>query len=294
VNRFLRGRATVAALALLLASGWLARPAPAHGWGNTGHRVTGEIAWRSLPADVRGRVIALLPPGPYGSLAGACTWADTYARENPGMAWLDPYHYMTVDADAPEVDMGKHCAEEGCVVRGIHDAYRRFAGNASRNVLTNSMFRLTHFVGDVHQPLHVSHRDGHHGRETTVYLLGEAMSLHDAWDAGIIRHRLTTIGTTAIPDSLWHEYADLLVETLDPDSVTVWKQEAWDAGEEAPLQWANESLRLSRACTYQIADGDTLDAAYVERVMPVIDRRLQQAGVRMAVLIEAAVRCWTK
>ncbi len=67
-----------------------------------------------------------------------------------------------------------------------------------------------------------------------------------------------------------------------------------------PIDWANESFVIAEAvntkyCTMQgkscngPASGNvTIDDAYVQANQPIIKRRLQQAGVRLARMLDAA------
>ena len=59
---------------------------------------------------------------------------------------------------------------------------------------------------------------------------------------------------------------------------------------ECPDEWAKESI--SDACDFAykyndqwITDHEVLDGGYYTRTMPVVERRLAQAGVRMAALL---------
>ena len=45
---------------------------------------------------------------------------------------------------------------------------------------------LTHFVGDIHQPLHVSYADDRGGNSVEVHFFNEKTNLHECWDTKII------------------------------------------------------------------------------------------------------------
>ena len=100
-----RAKNAPVALLLLVSS---AMSLPAFGWGQIGHRVTGEIAQRHLTDSARQQVEALLP---MESLAEASTYPDDM-KSNPSEFWqktASPWHYVTVpvnkhyhDVEAPE------------------------------------------------------------------------------------------------------------------------------------------------------------------------------------------------
>jgi hypothetical protein len=45
---------------------------------------------------------------------------------------------------------------------------------------------IVHFVGDAHQPLHVSNNHDHGGNDDPVIFMGLPTNLHAVWDSGII------------------------------------------------------------------------------------------------------------
>jgi len=63
---------------------------------------------------------------------------------------------------------------------------------------------------------------------------------------------------------------------------------AWQAG--APAEWANESLALTIQYVYPIPESHEISAAYAERALPVLHKRLVQAGVRLAWLLNEAMK----
>ena len=83
---------------------------------------------------------------------------------------------------------------------------------------------LGHWVGDIHQPLHVSFKDDRGGNNITVSGQCLGKKLHLAWDNCLV---LAAIG----PD-VSEAGSDLI------DSITPAMREQWTASD--PLDWANE------------------------------------------------------
>jgi hypothetical protein len=77
--------------------------------------------------------------------------------------------------------------------------------------------------------------------------------------------------------------AKLLDEGLSTDDQT-----AWQAG--TPTDWANESLALTIEYVYPLPESYEISEEYVQRAMPILRRRLVQAGVRLAWLLNAALK----
>jgi hypothetical protein len=70
-------------------------------------------------------------------------------------------HFVNVPRNAEAVDTARDCANGECVVGAIRK-YRDIAADATapREQRIEALKFLIHFVGDVHQPLHVSYAEG--------------------------------------------------------------------------------------------------------------------------------------
>jgi hypothetical protein len=261
-------RSTRLRWALLLV--WL--PSVSQAWGTDGHRIIGEIAWRELSPAARSKVRELLPRGRYGTLAQASVWADKDARQGRRYRWLEPYHFVDTDPHARHVDAPSDC---GCVLEGISRFRREVADPAQPyRERVVALRLLAHFVGDVHQPLHVTGADGRGGTRTTVYFLGRRESLHQVWDSALLEHRLAGHG--------YRGYAlELEGRIRDADRAR------WTADLD-PRSWADESLALARRHTFGTRDGAHLGEDYAARELPIVALRLEQAGVRLAALLNRA------
>ena len=63
---------------------------------------------------------------------------------------------------------------------------------------------------------------------------------------------------------------------------------AWQAG--TPTDWANESLLLTIEYVYPLPEAHEISEDYVKRAMPILHHRLVQAGVRLAWLLNDALK----
>jgi hypothetical protein len=279
-------------LAAVLVSGGAGR---ALAWGTDGHRIIGEIAYRQLEEGPRREVRKLLPKrGRYRTLYQATTWADTFARSHEAYDYLKPQHYINAAPYSDTVDVKARCGEEGCVVSAvIENACMLKRGSGSLEKRREALFLLAHFVGDVHQPLHVAHLDGRGGNRTTPRFFGDRVKLHALWDSGLIRYHLRSYqrwneddeedegeGRPGDDYAAWDIYAGELAASL-PRVAATWKREL------DPGVWANESLQDARKHSFGVTSSQQLGKPYYDEVMPVLARRLQQAGVRLAGLLNA-------
>jgi hypothetical protein len=128
---------------------------------------------------------------------------------------------------------------------------------------------LGHWVGDIHQPLHVSFEDDRGGNGVLVTGECGTSNLHSAWD--------TCLVTKAVGAELG-EAATELMKSITPAKIQSWTQtESKD--------WANESFAIAeqaqtKYCTRQGASCDqpagkvTIDAAYVAANTPIVREQL--------------------
>ena len=247
-------------------------------WGPDGHRITGEIAWRSLSPKTKAAVGELLPKGRYDTLAEAAAWADTYARNHPReYRWLEPFHYVDADPHADHVIAGPRCE---CVLAAIEIQTDRLRNpNSPQEAKIDALRLLAHFVGDVHQPLHVSHPDMRGGTTIDLHFDGEAMTLHRLWDSELLDRKLRERNRGRSPR--WRGVAQSFVDTQDTAESARWTASL------DPHVWADESLALSKQPLFAVQRDESLGDAYYEKALPVVLQRLEQSGIRLAALLNS-------
>jgi len=254
----------LAAIALLMT------PTPARAWGRMGHRAAGKLAEARLSPAAAAAVRELLDPGE--TLAEASTWADEVRRQIPESG---PWHYVNVPITEDRYN-ARFCPEQGCVVEKIGDFRRVLADPKAPRVERQKALRfVAHFVQDLHQPVHVGHRDDRGGNSLQVQFFGKGSNLHRVWDTGLIERA----------------YAD--EEKLVADLVSLEAASRGDAmwAGGAVEDWATESLRAARGA-YQatgldreLKRGEKLGDAYQDANLPVARKRLAQSGARLASLL---------
>lgn len=289
-----RGRARSAAGAVVAAAllAALAAPAQVWGWGHQAHDVICRLAWQEASVEGRGFVTRLLGLDSAAGFAAACSWADS-VRRKPGYAWTEPHHYVNVPRGR-QLDVERDCPDEGCVLRAIGQQGRIAADQRTAAVRRAEALKLlAHLVGDLHQPLHVSHGDDAGGNQIRVRFCPHRCwksydNLHRVWDRGLL--------AAATPLS-----AEDLTETLRA-AITAALRRSWREGD--VIAWAEESFRLAIGGAYRPVKagkissgyiGDLrppvlLDAAYVRAMRPVVLEQLQKAGVRLARVLDALAK----
>lgn len=249
-------RALTAVFALLLA------PAAANAWGPNGHRVVGRIAEHHLTDEAKRAIQCLI--GLEG-LAQASTWADEI-RSDPDWKKAEPWHYISIDDNETLETTARN--PDGDVL----EAMQRFEAvlrdpQAVPQAKREALKFLVHFVGDVHQPLHVGRRDDLGGNRVEVMWFREATNLHSVWDSHLIENEKLSFS----------DFAEFI------DHPTFEELKTWQGS--TYVDWLRESKDL-RGRVYQIGDGK-LSYEFAYQNIPLVKRRLLQAGVRLAGLLNA-------
>lgn len=251
-------KSTLMALAALL----LAMPSALFAWGPNGHRIVGRIAMHHLTDEAARAVEGILGPE---TLDQVSTWPDEI-RSDPAWSKATPWHFISIDDNETLETTQRDPAGD------VLEAIQRFTAvlrdpQATLASKQEALKFLVHFVGDVHQPLHVGRRDDRGGNSIKVTLFGQDTNLHSVWDAGLIDSEKLSFS----------EFATFI------DHPTLQELQTWQNS--APADWANESKAV-RDRVYQIGDGK-LSYEFEYRQIPLIKRRLLQAGVRLAGLLNS-------
>ena len=96
---------------------------------------------------------------------------------------------------------------------------------------------VSHFVGDLHEPLHVAFIRDDDGSTIKGTFMGRETTMHTLWDEGLLK-------SDGRP---W----PVITEALEAD-VSSYDRYDWNAAK--PVDWANESLTVTLAPTTGYAD----------------------------------------
>lgn len=248
----------------------LACTTPAWAWGPKGHAIVADLAWTRMTPAARAAARALWPALPDAttpprSLAGIASWADDLRDTDPALfRRTRRLHFVNFHSADCDYDPPRDCRDGECAVAGI-EKYSAILANRNNPpaARAQALAFVVHLVGDVHQPLHAGYRHDAGGNDYQVQWRGNGTNLHRIWDSGMLdtRHRSAA------------RYAAYLKHSTA----------AIDRGG-TPAEWAEESCRIDRdGGVYP--RGHVIDDAYVARELPVAERRLRQAGARLAALL---------
>ena len=240
---------------------WVIHVPDSIAWGPQGHRVIGLIADYHLKPEVKDLIAKKFN---INSLAEVATWADRTRKKRKEEG---PWHYTNIAEGQWTYEADRDCPEKACVTEKIGEFSNTLVDRSiSARERKDALKYLVHFVGDVHQPLHLGNQKDRGGGTLHFPYKGKTVSLHYLWDGGLIDWNESLL-----------EYAMRLNGRVSRAEISGWNRSA-------VADWANESRSLALKVAYNV---DGLSKDYIKRGRDVIDLRLTQAGIRLAHLLNA-------
>lgn len=241
-------------------------------WGQEGHSIVADIASTFLTSRAQDAVAKYLGSQ---TMQNVSSVPDTYDHLPEGK-WSEPLHFCDMLRNQTGYDAKINC-NPLCVVGGIQNYTKRLIANYTQYLLLmqepSALTFLIHFVGDVHQPLHVGWADDVGGNTIKVQWYGKNTELHAVWDDSIIEKY----------NPKWKSFSDDLQDIIKKNS-TVVKLYTEDMD---PATWANESFGYVRSQVYIGVTGvnPNLTDDYYNRNIPLVKARLMAAGIRLGTLL---------
>ena len=135
-------------------------------------------------------------------------------------------------------------------------------------------------MGDLHQPLHAGDNHDRGGNDVPVVFLGKTINpynrkpwnLHAVWDSGMLEAH--------------NHDAQQYAERLNAWLRTV-PAKAFEGG--SVIDWATESHHIARDHAYMFPEDRKLGDDYYKANREIVDQQLAKAGVRLAILLNAAL-----
>jgi hypothetical protein len=314
-------RLSKALAALALSAGFTLTAYP---WGTEGHRAVGLVATQNLSESARAHVVKILGSDDLSSIA---VWMDELrsAQFHSGPLAADPealrfnaefprngeWHYVDLPLGTMTYELDGAFSNPHDVVHMIEEAVRVLEGGGDKRITPLEALRMiVHFVGDLHQPLHVGNGFFVLGADGSVKLVedpaaatglpndkggnadffgpGRYDELHAYWDTELV---VKITGSKEPAD-----IAAVLAKKLSADGAG-WKSPGdyhhWPEG------WAGESLAAARTAFSGITFGAytpdpkggikrisiTLPPHYDDTCIPLATERLAKAGYHLAELL---------
>jgi hypothetical protein len=274
----------LALLALLLFS------SPACAWWEYGHHSVGRIAMIEAKPSTRAAVQRLLsqsrlletPTCPIRNIEDASYWPDCIKKLGDRFSYAYSWHYQNVDICKP-FDLKAACRDGHCVSAQIERNLKLLADKAmpARERVMALAF-VVHFMGDLHQPLHVGDKSDRGGNDFKMSYGVIPSNIHAVWD-GLLADRSIS---TAPPDAAGIVAALMPGERAQMRLGTVqdWSREGWATSRE----FAYGAL-MADPCGPLPESRPKMDEATVQRLIPILRRQVARGGLRLARLLDEAL-----
>lgn len=233
----------------------------AFSWGQIGHYTTGYIAEEYLSKKAKKRIAEILKGE---SLAKASVWMDEI-RSDDAYNYTSTWHWVTIPDGMKYEETDKN--PTGDIIGQLEFCISAIkADTLSIDKEAEFLKFIIHMVGDIHQPLHVGTGEDRGGNDVKVSWFNEASNLHRVWDTQMIAQK--NVG--------FMELASFLTK---PDKETIRK---WQS--DGIREWAYESMSY-RKQVYDLPEDNKLWYPYNYEYFHIVEKRLLQAGVRLAGLL---------
>lgn len=313
-------------LVCVLAASLLVVPS-ARAWGCKGHQTVALIAEKHLTPEARQFVEKLLGENPIDPklkrycgnatpdlMVDGSTWPDDVRNERRN----GPWHYIDIPRGKHKESLEEYCGADGCVTRAIEEQRAILKDKSADSVKRAEAVRyLIHFVGDMHQPLHVINNGDNGGNCVPVkYLHHEPLpnplhperedyspNVHQIWDTEIVERDMEVSNP--------HRYADEVDEKFSAE-IAAWETAgihvqnwAWEVHERAETEVyeafsdkiAVEPDVKPKGCSDNNHVGKrlfekhlTADETYQTRAAKTAEKGLVEAGIRLAMILNDAAK----
>ncbi|KAH9617077.1 hypothetical protein KSS87_021687 [Heliosperma pusillum] len=264
----------------------------ARAWSKEGHTITCQIAQNLLEPEALHAVKNLLPEHLDGNLSALCVWPDQ-VRHWYKYRWSSPLHFIDTPDDSCSFNYNRDChdthgVKDMCVAGAIQNYtsqlqhYREGTSDRRYN-LTEALLFLSHFMGDLHQPMHCAHTTDKGGNSINLRWFRHKSNLHHVWDREIILTAMKDYYENDV--QLLHE--DIVGNFTDgiwSDDVSSWTD--CTSLHACVTKYATESINIACKWGYKdVESGITLSDEYFNTRLPFVMKRIAQGGVRLAMIL---------
>ena len=228
-------------------------------WGKTGHRVTGEVAQRYLTRKAKKAIDKLL----HGqTLAEVSNYADDI-KSDPDYRKYGPWHYVNMPGDKNYGDVEPN--PSGDIIIAIRHCISVLKDENSPIADKEFYLKLlVHFIGDLHQPMHIGRTEDRGGNDIQIRWFDHGSNLHRLWDSDMIDH-------------YGMSYTELANKLPKPN-----KKEIKELQEGDILIWIDDTHEITNELYDSVEVGQELGYAYSYKYWPIVEKQLFIGGVRLA------------
>lgn len=270
-------------------------PTPAFAWWEYGHQTVATIATERLTPKTKRAVARLIaqsavletPECPIRNLEDASVWPDCIKKLGDRFSYAEYWHYQDIPICKP-FDIKAECPNGQCVTTQIPRMARMLKDQKLPvRERVQALAFLVHLVGDMHQPLHIADTGDAGGNRTRVAYGAKApdrMNLHRVWDGELAERAISTPPGDA--KGLMSEISSETRAEWAKGNVTDWARESWQLSRDTVY---GKLPVKTNVCEAKPEGRILLGTDYVASGVPVVREAVVKAGLRLAVMLNAAL-----
>lgn len=260
---------------------YMALSGSAFGWGGQGHRIVGDVATSLLTPKARAEIRKLVGSD---DLSLISTWADE--TKDPRTA---KWHYINLPVCGSRDSQQNECPGGNCIVTQLRSELSVLKDPAASDpTKAEALKYFVHFMGDVHQPLHVVDNGDAGGNAVQASFTGASgkqitRKLHEIWDTELVKMNLRGVQEEGFASELVAAYSSKAPQ-LAQGSLDDWIAETRSVSKNFAYKF--DGFACGRASSQSV----TLSSDYMANGKEVVSRQLAAAGIRLAALLNGAFK----
>lgn len=227
-------------------------------WGSTGHRALAEVASFYLTENAKNKINEILD-------GETIVTASMYADDIKSDSRYDEYynwHFINMELDENYEDTVP--SEKGDVFIAINKCLDILESDS----LTDSdksfyLKLLIHFIGDLHQPMHIGRYEDRGGNRVYVKWFGRNSNLHRVWDSEMI-------------NGYNMSYSELAKNLPTPENLEI------EFERDDLIDWVNETHSYTRKIYNDVSIDDNLGYEYQYQNFQIVRELILKGGMRLA------------
>ncbi len=261
--------------------------------GQLGHQVVCDLAYEQLSLSNQQQINRLLsnmpkkhqdrlnnymkrPQGSPITFAKSCVWADAVKKQK-NYKKFEKWHYLNVSRKVNKITTD--ACKKDCIGQAVSIHQQQLLTAKKPWKQAQALMFLGHWLGDIHQPLHISYASDWGGNKIKLTKKSNTRceTLHWYWDDCVLSRQ----------NRNYQQWMQLLGPATLAQKVQPWQSNS-------PWSWANESYQIVTSpkfnycqkyngqCQSPRGNKVTLPADYQTTFAPVINQRMVLAAKRLA------------
>ena len=230
-------------------------------WGSTGHRALAEVASFYLTENAKNKINEILD-------GETIVTASTYADDIKSDSRYDQYyswHFVNMELDENYKDIVP--SKRGDVFMAINTCIDMLESESTSDSDKSFYLKLLiHFVGDIHQPMHIGRYEDRGGNRVNVKWFGRNTNLHRLWDSDMI-------------NSYGMSYSEFAKNLPAPEKLEI------EFERDDLIDWVNDIHSYTRNIYKDVSSGDNLGYEYQYKNFPTVKDLILKGGLRLAAVL---------